>query len=126
MTSGIGRQYSIRGAVHDVAFARNRAREPVNWRATVGPIEGAEPARRGLHLLSPLFGSDTEPAPVCESTPARPSKSTQQPFTVRVKCHSATLAQATALIADRGTRVRDLVGVILRERSAAVSTLQQA
>jgi hypothetical protein len=29
-----------------------------------GPLEGAKPARRGLHLLSPLFGSDTAPAPV--------------------------------------------------------------
>jgi hypothetical protein len=28
------------------------------------PLEGAKPARRGLHLLSPLFGSDTAPAPV--------------------------------------------------------------
>ena len=107
-------------------WSADRAREPVNWRAAVWPLEGANPARRGLHLLSPLFGSDTEPAPVCESTPARPSKSTQQPFTVRVKCHSATLAQATALIADRGGRGRDLVGVILRERCAVVSALEQA
>ncbi len=28
------------------------------------PLEGAKPARRGLHLLSPLFGSDTATAPV--------------------------------------------------------------
>jgi hypothetical protein len=28
------------------------------------PLEGAKPARRGLHLLSPLFGSGTAPAPV--------------------------------------------------------------
>src|SRR5439155_7343275 len=28
------------------------------------PLEGPTPARRGLHLLSPLFGSDTAPAPV--------------------------------------------------------------
>jgi hypothetical protein len=36
-----------------------------------------------------------------------------------------TLAQAKALIADSGTGVRDLVGVILRERSAVI-TLEQA
>ena len=36
------------------------------------------------------------------------------------------LAQARALIADSGTRVRDLVGVILRERCAVVGTLEQA
>ena len=27
------------------------------------PLEGAKPARRGSHLLSPLFGADTAPAP---------------------------------------------------------------
>ncbi len=49
----------------EVAFAaRSRAREPVNWRALSRPLEGAKPARRGLHLLSPLFGSDTAPAPM--------------------------------------------------------------
>jgi hypothetical protein len=36
------------------------------------------------------------------------------------------LAQAKALIADSGMGVRDLVGVILRERCAVVSTLEQA
>jgi hypothetical protein len=40
--------------------------------------------------------------------------------------HSRTVAQANALIADSGTGARDLVGVILRERSAVVSTLEQA
>jgi hypothetical protein len=40
--------------------------------------------------------------------------------------HFRTLAQAKALIADSGTGVRDLVGVILRERCAVVSTLEQA
>ena len=36
------------------------------------------------------------------------------------------LAQAKALIADSGTGVRDLVGVILHERCAVVSTIEQA
>jgi hypothetical protein len=40
--------------------------------------------------------------------------------------HCGTLAQAKALIADSGTGVRDLVGVIPRERRAVVSTLEQA
>jgi hypothetical protein len=40
--------------------------------------------------------------------------------------HSRALAQAQAVIADSGTGVRDLVGVILRERCAVVSTLEQA
>jgi hypothetical protein len=39
---------------------------------------------------------------------------------------ASTLAQAKVLIADGGTGVRDLVGVILRERCAVVSTLEQA
>jgi hypothetical protein len=60
------------------------------------PLEGAKPARRGLHLLSPLFGSDTAPAPVT-SLRLLESKSTQQPFTVHVKCHSRALGQPTAL-----------------------------
>jgi hypothetical protein len=38
----------------------------------------------------------------------------------------STLAQAQALIADSGTGVRDLVGVILRERCAVVSALEKA
>jgi hypothetical protein len=45
---------------------------------------------------------------------------------VTLKGHSRSLAQAKALIADSGTGVRDLVGVILRERCAVVSTLEQA
>jgi hypothetical protein len=57
--------YVRRRDVCEVALAaRNRAREPVKWRAAVAALEGAKPARRGLHLLSPLFGSDTAPAPV--------------------------------------------------------------
>jgi hypothetical protein len=44
----------------------------------------------------------------------------------RIKSGEETLAQAKALIADSGTGVRDLVGVILRERYAVVSTLEQA
>jgi hypothetical protein len=36
------------------------------------------------------------------------------------------VAQAKALVADVGAGVRDLVGVILRERSAVVSALEQA
>jgi len=43
-----------------------------------------------------------------------------------VKRHSASPAQAKTLTADHGTGVRNLIGVILRERYVVVSTLEQA
>jgi hypothetical protein len=43
-------------------------------------LDGAKPARRGLHLLSPLFGSDTAPAPVTSLRLLVIPRSTQQSF----------------------------------------------
>ena len=59
------------------------------------PLEGAKPARRGLHLLSPLFGSDTAPAPVTSLRLLVIRRARSGPFTVRASVISRTLAQVT-------------------------------
>ena len=60
------------------------------------------------------------------ATPVIPDSQFSDDGAARLEGHCRTLAQAKALIADGGTGVRDLVGVILRERCAVVGTLEQA
>jgi hypothetical protein len=44
--------------------SRSRAREPVNWRAALAAPRRSQACAAGLASPSPLFGSDTAPAPV--------------------------------------------------------------
>src|SRR6266581_1598200 len=67
----------------EVAFAaRNRAREPVNWRAAVAAPRRSQACAAGLASPLPALGLRHGTRARDESTPALHSKTTQQPFTV--------------------------------------------
>jgi hypothetical protein len=108
--------HSDEGRCCEVAFAaRNRAREPVNWRAAVAAPRKEPSLRGGACISSPLFGSDTAPAPGASLRPLVIRRARSGAFTVRVKCHSCALGQAatnepaarmTALVRSRARKDR--------------------
>jgi len=79
------------------------------------PLEGAQASAAGLASPLPALRLRHGTRARGESTPDRHSKSTRQPFTVRVKCHSRTLAQAPVLPAR--TALAPVVRIRRRRRS---------
>jgi len=131
----ITRGYPSRSHVRDPLFASRNASVccPVAS-LTYGPSEtancdnrqGTAAAGRAWDRAAATQSATKHTPTIVTALPNSDESSAHNPRSASVGGHSRTLAQAKALIADGGTGVRDLVGVVLRGCCAVVSTFEQA